>query len=60
MNKVRRLIVIYKLYIKTKGYKDYFPYGTGNMLYIKELLFDYLVTHNIYDEDEVEFKIIKL
>ena len=51
---------IYKLYIKTKDYKDYFPYGTGNMLYIKELLFDYLVTHNIYDDEEVEFKIIKI
>ena len=52
--------MIYKLYIKTKDYKDYFTYGTGSMLYIKELLFDYLVTHDIYDDQEVEFKIKKL
>lgn len=49
----------YKLYIKTDGY-DYLRYGAGDIRYIHELIFDYIIKNKMYDRKIVEFKIEKL
>ena len=36
----------FKLYIKTDG--KFIVYGCGNMTYIRELLYDYLVKNDMY------------
>ena len=50
----------FKLYIKRKKDATYLAYGTGSMRYIRELLFDYIVENDLYNQDEVEFKIERL
>lgn len=49
---------IYSLYLKQDN--EYFRYGIGEMKYIRELLYDYLVINDMYNHKEVEFKIKKL
>ena len=48
---------MYKLYLKYKDEEDYRFYGIGSMYYMRELILDYLVVHDMYNEDQVEFKI---
>ena len=48
---------MYKLYLKYKDEKDYRFYGIRSMYYMRELILDYLVVHDMYNEDQVEFKI---
>ena len=50
---------VYKLYLKVDG-NGYMKYGIGDMSYIRELLFDYLVKNNLYGREEVEFKVVKV
>lgn len=35
-------------------------YGSGNLMYMKELFVDYVITHKMYDHTEVDFKIVKI
>jgi hypothetical protein len=35
-------------------------YGTGDMAYMMELINDYLVTNNMYEQDEISFKVSKI
>lgn len=48
----------FKIYIKLDI--DYLKYGVGDMTYIRELLYDYLVKNDMYDRNKVEFKIERL
>ena len=48
----------FKLYIKLDT--DYLRYGVGDMRYIRELLYDYLVKNDMYDRNKIEFKIERL
>lgn len=50
----------FKLYIKREKDDKYLAYGTGSLRYIRELLFDYIVENDLYNQDEVEFKIERL
>ena len=50
---------VYKLYLKVDE-NGYMKYGIGEMYYIRELLFDYLVKNNLYGREEVEFKVAKV
>ena len=50
----------FKLYIKREKDDKYLAYGTGSLGYIRELLFDYIVENDLYNQDEVEFKIERL
>ena len=50
---------VYKLYLKVDG-NGHMKYGIGDMSYIRELLFDYLVKNNLYGREEVEFKVVKV
>lgn len=50
---------VYKLYIKVDD-DGYAKYGIGDMNYIRELLYDYLVKNNLYGREEVEFKVVKV
>ena len=50
---------VYKLYLKVDE-NGYMKYGIGEMYYIRELLFDYLVKNNLYGREEVEFKVVKV
>jgi hypothetical protein len=43
----------YKCYLNGK------LYGGGNLMYMKELFTDYVIRHEMYGKDEVEFKIVK-
>lgn len=49
----------YKLYIKLDN-RDFLRYGVGDMRYIHELIFDYLIKNKMYDRNNVEFRIEKL
>ncbi len=46
---------VYILYIKENG--EFRLYGTGVMCYIRELLYDYLVKHDMYGAKSIEFKV---
>ena len=48
---------MYKLYFKHKDEEDYHFYGMGPMYYMRELILDYLVRHDMYGEDQLEFKV---
>ena len=48
---------MYKLYFKHKDGEDYHFYGMGPMYYMRELILDYLVLHDMYGEDQLEFKV---
>lgn len=48
----------FKLYIKTG--EDYLRYGVGDMRYIRELLYDYLVKNDMYNANRVDFRIERL
>lgn len=52
--------------MKKKYYSLYFLedgkprlYGHGDYFYIMELLHDYIITHDIYGEDYIDFRIKK-
>ena len=49
----------YTLYLRTDG-GEYVKYGTGNMLYMYELIQDYIMVNDMYNKNEVEFKIVKV
>lgn len=49
---------VYSLFIKENG--EFRRYGTGGMLYIRELLYDYLVKHDMYGAKSIEFKVERL
>ena len=48
---------MYKLYFKHKDEEDYHFYGMGPMYYMRELILNYLVLHDMYGEDQLEFKV---
>ena len=48
---------MYKLYFKHKDEEDYHFYGMGPMYYMRELILDYLVLHDMYGENQLEFKV---
>lgn len=52
--------------MKKKYYRLYFLeegkprlYGQGDYFYIMELLHDYIIIHDIYGEDHIDFRIKK-
>jgi len=48
--------------IKIDTYKCYLNgqfYGSGSLLYMRELFVDYVVTCQMYGREECEFKIVK-
>ena len=49
----------YTLYLSTDG-SEYTKYGTGNMLYMYELIQDFIMVNDMYNKSEVKFKIVKV
>ena len=48
----------FRLFIKF-GELDYMPYGAGDMPHIRDLMLDYLIHNDMYERDEVQFKIVR-
>jgi len=44
----------YKCYLNGKFY------GSGDLNYMRELFIDYVITHKMYNKNEVDFKIVKM
>lgn len=51
---------MYYLYYKKNNEIEYKAYGFGNLNYMSELINDYILTHKMYDNKTIEFKIVNI